>query len=236
MLRKDYRVRSQLPEPLLSTGAAAGQRIAVEGETLDFKNGRSQASLFSETLFAANILGAFSRALCDKIEGAICQETGLSPSACAAIITVGTEPNAPIETLRKMLSLEHSSTVRLLTRLEEQGYLMRERGGGGDRREVRVSLTDAGETVFNTILDARGGVLEAALNPLSDAERQQLTGLVRKLMPKVTEPGDDQHYVCRLCDMEVCPQEMCPVNCAFPEFYDAPITPFRRPRPHAKAG
>ena len=39
---------------------------------------------------------------------------------------------------------------------------------------------------------------------------------------QIVDPGDDQHYVCRLCDPDACDQTKCPVNLAYPDLYDDP--------------
>lgn len=184
-------------------------------------------SLLPDT-FVGNIIGAFSRALSDKVDRAVREAAGLSNSACYAIVTVGSEPNSSIETLRRMLSLEHSSLVRLVDRMEKQDLLQRIRGTGKDMREVKVSLTNRGERYFTLILEARRDVLAKSLEPLSDEERKLISSIIFKLMPSVVEGGYDQHYVCRLCDLESCPQENCPVNLAYPEFFELPEKPFKR--------
>ena len=178
--------------------------------------------------FVGNIIGAFSRALSDKMDRAVREAAGLSNSACCAIVTIGSEPNSCIETLRRMLSLEHSSLVRLIDRMEKQGLLQRIRGTGKDLREVKVSLTDRGETYFTIILEARRNVLAKTLEPLTHEERQLFSSIIFKLMPSVVEGGYDQHYVCRLCDLESCPQENCPVNLAYPDLFELPEKPFKR--------
>ena len=59
-------------------------------------------------LFLGNVVGAFSRALSDKMDRAVTDAIGMSTSAAYAIVQIGTEPNSTIDELRKMLSLEHS--------------------------------------------------------------------------------------------------------------------------------
>ena len=49
-------------------------------------------------------------------------------------------------------------------------------------------------------------------------------------MPTVVIGGDDQHFVCRVCELEMCPQEFCAVNGCFEEWKDeATEHGFRRP-------
>jgi MarR family transcriptional regulator, negative regulator of the multidrug operon emrRAB len=193
-----------------------------------------EASEMPQNAFTANILGAFSRALSDKMDEAVQEAVGLSTSACYAIVQAGAEPNASIEKLRRMLSLEHSSVVRVIDRLEGQDIMVRVRGSSGDRREVSIALTDKGEDYLTRILDARREVLNRIVDLLSEDDKHSLVGLVKKMMPGAVIAGDDQHYVCRLCDLEVCPQEECPVNCAHPDHYEHPEKPFRRKHSHAR--
>lgn len=178
--------------------------------------------------FVGNVLGAFSRALSDRMDEAVVKATGLTTSACYVITQVGTEPLSSIETLRRMLNLDHSSLVRSLNRLESAGLLERLRGLGDDARVVRIQLTMTGEKTFSQILDARRGVLDSSLNGLSADELEFMRSVIGKMMTNVVIAGDDQHYVCRLCDLEVCPQEVCPVNCAHPDHFEMPKERFKR--------
>lgn len=180
-------------------------------------------------LFMANILGAFTMALNDKMDRAVSAAAGLNSSACYAVVTVGTEPGSTIEELRRMLDLEHSSAVRTIAKLEAKGIVTKSRRPCDDKRVVRINLTRAGEDLFSKILDARQEVLTKVTSKMTDEETKLLDGLIRKGMPDVVDPGDDQHYVCRLCDMEACDQRICPVNLAYPELTEIPDAPFRRP-------
>jgi MarR family transcriptional regulator, negative regulator of the multidrug operon emrRAB len=172
--------------------------------------------------FVGNILGAFSRAVSDKMDEAVQKEVGLNSSACYTIVQVGTEPNCSIETLRRRLALEHSSVVRVIDRLEKSDLLARVRGLGEDRREVAIVLTQRGEDCFTRILRARETFLRRVTATLDDDQKATLRSFINTMMREAVEGGDDQHYVCRLCDPDACPQDICPVNCAHPEFYEEP--------------
>lgn len=179
-------------------------------------------------LFVGNILGAFARGLCDKIEKAVTKATGRNSTACSAIVHIGSEPGSSIEKLRRMLNLEHSSVVRLLDRLEQAMLVKRTRRVDEDHRKVSIVLTDQGEIEFGRILDARREILNRTLDVMDGSEKSFLMAMIKKLMPEVVDRGDDQHFVCRLCDLEMCPQEHCPVNQAYPENVDEVTKPFRR--------
>jgi len=179
-------------------------------------------------IFVGNILGALTRGISDKMDDAITIATGQSTSACYAIVQIGTEPDSSIEELRRMLALEHSSVVRLIDRLEKHHLVERLRDLGTDRRQVRIRLTVKGEEHFTKILDARSAVLAKVMGQLDDGEKTQLRGLIEKMMPAAVDPGDDQHVICRLCELEVCPQDICPVNHAHEGHVDDVAEGFRR--------
>ncbi|MDE1996255.1 MAG: MarR family transcriptional regulator, partial [Rhizobiaceae bacterium] len=138
-------------------------------------------------------------------------ETGLGPSAVAAIVQIGTEPGLTIETLRKPIALSHSATVRLVDQLVAGGYVVRADGVEGDRRAKSLQLTDTGTELFDRSLRARRAVIRRAFTTLDADEREQLGRLMEKLLPTLVDPGPDQDVVCRVCDQGVCDQERCPV-------------------------
>lgn len=187
-------------------------------------------------LFLGNIIGAFARALSDKMDQSVTDAVGMSTSASYTIVQIGSEPGSTIDELRKMLALEHSSLVRMLDRLEKMGLVARLRGTNGDKRSVSVSLTELGEECFTRIIDARSNVLSKLVQKLTLEEQENMKLLVDKLTPEVVDLGDDQHYVCRLCNLEACPQDICPVNLAHPGNEDHPERHFRRSEKHTCLG
>ncbi len=165
-----------------------------------------------ERLRLENIFGAMSLALVDKMEKAFSSETGLGPSAVAAIIQLGTEPGLTIETLRRIIALSHSATVRLVDQLVAGGLVLRGSGVEGDRRAKALELTDAGRDIFRTSIAARRQVIDRAVGRLDQDETRQLCLLVEKLLPALVDPGVDQDIVCRVCDQDVCTPERCPIT------------------------
>lgn len=164
-----------------------------------------------ETLRLENLFGAMSLALVDKMEKAFADETGLGPSAVAAIIQIGSEPGLTIETLRRMIALSHSATVRLVDQLAASNLVLRAGGVEGDKRARSLQLTAAGQALFDKSLTARRVVIERAFKALKPEEAEQLGRLVEKLLPALVDLGDDQDVVCRVCDQGVCDQDRCPI-------------------------
>lgn len=177
--------------------------------------------------FVGNALGAFGRALSDKIDIAWTTTTGRTTSACYAINQIGCEPGSSIKVLSQMLGIEHSSLVRLLDNLERDG-LIRRIDNKEDKRVKHIFLSDQGEDMLTDMINARRRIIQPVTGSLNDDELNTLHDLIEKMTSAVVIGGDDQHYVCRLCELEVCPQEMCPVNLCFDEWYELPDKPFRR--------
>ncbi|MBB3455361.1 DNA-binding MarR family transcriptional regulator [Rhizobium sp. BK313] len=165
-----------------------------------------------EKLRLENIFGALSLALVDKMERAFADETGFGPSAIAAIIQIGTEPGLTIETLRKLIALSHSATVRLVDQLVTENLVLRAGGVEGDKRAKSLQLTDTGRTLFHKSLAVRRAVIHRAFATLDAEETQQLGRLAEKLLPTLVDLGADQDVVCRVCDQGVCDQERCPIT------------------------
>ena len=150
-----------------------------------------------------NLLGALALVLTDRMTEAMAAETGLSPSAAAAISWLHQFHQQPtVDLLRRVLGLTSSGTVRLLDGLVAGGYV--ERGPGSDGRATSVSLTAAGRAAAGSLAAARGKVLEQALGTLSATERRTLEKLHSKLLiGLIREPGAVR-WMCRMCDTGVC--------------------------------
>lgn len=179
--------------------------------------------------FVGNAVGAFACALSDKVDYAWTSLTGRGVTTCYAINQIGSEPGSSIKVLTGMLNIEHSSLVRLLDGLERDGLIERQLDPD-DRRGKKVYLSIAGEELLTEMLNARRRVLEPMTGMLDDGEMQTLFNLLEKMMPAIVIGGDDQHFVCRVCELEMCPQEFCAVNGCYEEWKDeATEHGFRRP-------
>lgn len=161
---------------------------------------------------AANLVGALTLALADELSTVTEAGAGHKAASPAAIVSVGSNPGISIETLRRILGLSHSGTVRLLDQLEAEGVV--ERKPGKDARSVALVLTAAGRRTYREILDARREAMSAALSPLSATERSQFIKLTEKVLFGMTRNLDHSDQICRLCEETVCPSATCPVNCA----------------------
>ena len=78
------------------------------------------------------------------------------------------------------LMLTSSGTTKRLDRLEAAGLITRE-PDPDDRRGTLIALTDAGRTLIDAVTEAHLANEHRLLGALSDAERDELAGLLRKL-------------------------------------------------------
>ena len=168
----------------------------------------------------ANLLGALSLMIADRMADAMGEAGGRPESAAAALCALLHFLDRPsVDLLRQVLGLTSSGTVRLVDRMAESGYL--QRGPGADGRSTSISLTGAGRAAAEQVAAARTGVLLAALGGLSPAERDTLRELMSKLLAGLIRGPGAVRWMCRLCDIGVCrgAEGGCPVGNAARERY-----------------
>lgn len=168
----------------------------------------------------ANILGALSLVITDQMTDAVAAAAGRSESAAAALSALLHFLDRPsVGRLRQVLGLTSSGTVRLVDRLEESGYALREPGADG--RSTAVVLTERGSRAAAQVTEARAAVLERALAVLSPAERAAFEQLAGKALVGMMRGPGATRWICRLCDTGVCRSAAggCPVGNAARERY-----------------
>jgi DNA-binding MarR family transcriptional regulator len=142
----------------------------------------------------------------DAVTNAVVRAVGAGGAVPAALVTIDAYPHRSIEQLRSALGISQPGTVRLVDRLEREGWAQRK---AGDGRALAVALTPAGRRVVARLLAARDEALGEVLEPLGPAERDQLTPILEKLLAARTRERQDLEHLCRLCRRSVC--ESCPV-------------------------
>jgi DNA-binding MarR family transcriptional regulator len=169
---------------------------------------------------AANLLGALSLMIADRMADAMGEAGGRPESAAAALLALLHFLDRPsVDLLRQVLGLTSSGTVRVVDKMVESGHA--ERGPGADRRSTTVTLTRAGRAAAKRVAEARTEVLHGALAGLTATERDLLRQVMGKiLVGLVREPGAVR-WGCRLCDTGVCrgAEGGCPVGNAARERY-----------------
>jgi len=161
----------------------------------------------------ANLLGALSLVIADRMADAMAEAGGRPESAAAALSALLHFLDRPtVDLLRQVLGLTSSGTVRLVDRMSESGYV--ERGPGDDGRSTSLSLTGAGREAAESVAAARAGVLAGALDALSPGERETLRQLMSKLLAGLIRGPGAIRWICRLCDTGLCrgTEGGCPVG------------------------
>jgi MarR family transcriptional repressor of emrRAB len=158
----------------------------------------------------ANLLGALALGLSDDMQAAVRQRTGLSPTACAVLATLGPFPGETIGTVAQVLGVTHSVAVRVVDDLVRKGLVARAKGD--DRRQVRVTLTGDGMAMRDNVMAARNTVLNELVGVLTTEERAHLEALVSAMLIKLTASRAKADHLCRLCDEFVCTRDTCPVE------------------------
>jgi DNA-binding MarR family transcriptional regulator len=100
-------------------------------------------------------------------------DTGMSRSEASVLGTLRAGPQR-ITTLAELEGLAQPTVTILVKRLEDRGWVVRERATG-DGRVVMVSLTDAGREALGEIRERYRPLLRAGLGELSDEQLAALT-------------------------------------------------------------
>jgi DNA-binding MarR family transcriptional regulator len=166
-----------------------------------------------EPLHGANLLGALALAVTDRMDEALAQTVGRSETAAAALSALDQFLHGPtVDKLAQVVGLTQSGAVRLVDRLERDGYVRRE--AGADARSITVTLTPAGSRIARRLRERRDDLLIDILHPLDAAEQQVLGELLgRLLVGMMREPGATR-WGCRLCDLGACGRALgqCPIE------------------------
>jgi MarR family transcriptional repressor of emrRAB len=157
-----------------------------------------------------NLLGALAIGVTDRLQRQTEAAAGRSGGRAAALATLAQWPGDTIEELSHTIGLTHSATVRVIDGLVADGLATREHVGGGPA--VRPRLTQAGAVRARRILATRSEVLQWLVSDLSDEELAQVAPLVGRLLERLTTDINAGDLICRLCELDACPQERCPVE------------------------
>ncbi|MEP6837957.1 MAG: MarR family winged helix-turn-helix transcriptional regulator [Bradyrhizobium sp.] len=158
----------------------------------------------------ANLLGALSLAVMDRIEQGARDVIGRGGETPAALVVIGYGQGMTNDKLRRILGLSHSGTVRLVDRLVSDRLV--ERRPGEDAREVALHLTATGAATRNDLMVSRISAVTSLLDVLSPAETKQLGTLIRELLARQDTSEMDRFTICRMCDDRVCTKCPLPTN------------------------
>ena len=162
-----------------------------------------------------NLLAAYGVAVAERVRAASEQALGLGVGAPAAMVSIsGFLDGQSVSSLARVLGLSHPGAVRLVDRLEREGLIERRRVAS-DARELSLVATRAGRTAARRVLAQRATAMAELLEPLSDEETAQLTGLLERLLGTMTDDRHAGRHICRHCYIGACGHpDTCPVTLA----------------------
>jgi DNA-binding MarR family transcriptional regulator len=156
----------------------------------------------------ANLIGALSLAVSDRMATATESAAGHGAKVPAALALVAVHPGCTIEQLRRHLHLTHSGGVRLVDRMAASGLVVRDAGAVG--RAVALRLTPKGQEAADAVRGARQEVLASLVASLSVADQLAATAVLERLLGEL-RGRKRAPEICRLCDRDACPPADCPV-------------------------
>ena len=154
-----------------------------------------------------NVLAAWAIAVSDVVRVATEQSTGMAGNGPAALVAIVADPGLSIDDLRKVLTLTHPGTVRLVDRLVEHGWVRREQGPG---RAVRLEPTAAGHAAERRVAAARETAVAKVLAELSEQDIHLMASLADPVLAATVDNVEGMRRLCRLCDRSAC--EPCPAE------------------------
>lgn len=105
---------------------------------------------------------------------------GLEPRHAGLLFRLAANEGRSQQAMGELLGLNPTRMVFLVDELEQRGLVERRRNAA-DRRSYALYLTDAGRDMLRAIREAAGPEQARLGASLSQGERGQLTGLLRKL-------------------------------------------------------
>lgn len=105
----------------------------------------------------------------------------ISPSHARVLGVLARHGTMRLSELARQLRIAPRSTTEVVDALEDRGLIERQ-PDPSDRRATLVVLTGTGAEVAGELQQARSVEAEAYFQLLTDAERQQLTRILRKLV------------------------------------------------------
>lgn len=114
----------------------------------------------------------------------VLSEFGITPPQFTTLSTVSYHDGITMGDLCDHLFLTSATVTGLVDRLEERGFVFRERDTA-DRRVVRLHITEEGKAVLAKAVEMRRALLARYLEGLETEEKKQLVELLKKLLSRV---------------------------------------------------
>jgi len=145
------------------------------------------AAVRSFNRFYTAVIGVLAERLLD---------TPFSLTEARVIFELAQRDTTETADLRSLLRLDASYLSRILTRLEQQGWVTKERSESDARRQV-LRLTEAGQQTSAWLDSQSAQQIRDLLTKLTKAERQRLVGAMAAVHGLLDDPPRSVSYVLR---------------------------------------
>jgi DNA-binding MarR family transcriptional regulator len=149
-----------------------------------------------------NQIAAFSRSLNARIEEVLKTSFKRSLSELTALVSIQNCDQFHVGWLAETLELQHSSAVRVVDRLEQDGLISRL--AKDSKKQVGLKITANGATLANAVLALRAQVTESFLSSLHADEISILAKIIQPVIVAQTRSSIGVYRHCALCDENAC--------------------------------
>lgn len=115
----------------------------------------------------------------------------MSPAQTRILMALWVKDNVPVRRLSEITSLDKSTLSLSLTRMEQNGLLMRS-GDPLDRRVVRVRLTDKGLSIKTHCANAMGELTNILYHDIEPEKLEVFLDVLRQVLQNVSSLEQSQ--------------------------------------------
>lgn len=160
-------------------------RVVVKWDDLaPAGDGASQGTPFvieeSMSYLVTYLAKAFRRVLTERLAA-----HGASIGQWAVLMFLWARDGQSQGELSRQVAIEDATMVRTIDRMERDGLVRRVRDSR-DRRRINIFLTHKGLALRDSLVPCAIAGNEAAMQPFTDAEREQLSDLLRRMSAALT--------------------------------------------------
>ena len=103
------------------------------------------------------------------------------------LVVLESQPGLSLQRLAEQLAVNASTAMRMVNRLVSAGLVVR-RDNPDDRREIQLSLTDAGREVVDTVTGRRRAEIDRIVRAMPAARRTELVKALHAFADAAGEP------------------------------------------------
>ncbi len=133
------------------------------------------------------------------------RDIGLTRSQWLALTRIYRQPGCTQSELAETMEMEKGPAGRLIDRLEENGFVVRE-ADPADRRVRRIHLTPEAEAIERTMRRIARQTIHEALNDLSEADRDRAVELLITVKARLQEMLQNKNQAATAAERQVAAQ------------------------------